>query len=485
MNGPIINKTKNHFTTRDSLGIENVATTLSRDACPVVNTVTPRPFYWALIDWCYYDWYKNHNEEERTRAKVNEYIKKTNYFVALGNILANGYTDAAFTGSSNINQNYDRNAELFSFDDSYLQKTGAMNYYPAGLDSMKMVVSSDDTTNFNEKPKLTDTDRGDGVALAKAFDKIISQTEFYKEYRFKSKDIPKAVLTELASIVTIDLAAFDECKTILKRNLFELNALYSLNLKDCKDYINYVKASYGIDLDTNAKCREVFYDYFSSKGLNYQLPDELKNVALKWETIIGRQYLTIGLEILWKYMLEMLNGIYTSEEWIGYCLKQPNDFFELEADLSSIVAEQHYSFDVREKIINDERLSKETNPNSVASALRIILSVYNRFSKRNDINVDYLNNGGSRSVSMSQAFDTIDNYLDRPIRDFLIFIMDNYLIKQHLTTAFYKMIEGRNGYYIEEVDGRFIRKHHFDLGFQGIRMVQLHSVMNDLGVLNG
>ena len=65
MNGPIINRTKNHFTTRDSLGIENVATTLSRDACPVVNTVTPRPFCWAFIDWCYYGWYKNHCEEER------------------------------------------------------------------------------------------------------------------------------------------------------------------------------------------------------------------------------------------------------------------------------------------------------------------------------------------------------------------------------------------------------------------------------------
>ena len=53
--GPRLNNITRNFTTRDSLGIEGVATSISAEICPIVNTVTPRPFYWAFITWCYYD----------------------------------------------------------------------------------------------------------------------------------------------------------------------------------------------------------------------------------------------------------------------------------------------------------------------------------------------------------------------------------------------------------------------------------------------
>ena len=53
--GPRLNNISRNFTTRDSLGIEGVATSISAEICPIVNTVTPRPFYWAFITWCYYD----------------------------------------------------------------------------------------------------------------------------------------------------------------------------------------------------------------------------------------------------------------------------------------------------------------------------------------------------------------------------------------------------------------------------------------------
>ena len=55
--GPQINNTSRTFTTRDSVGIEGIANTISADLCPVVNTVTPRPYYWAFITWCYWKYY--------------------------------------------------------------------------------------------------------------------------------------------------------------------------------------------------------------------------------------------------------------------------------------------------------------------------------------------------------------------------------------------------------------------------------------------
>ena len=42
--GPRLNNISRNFTTRDSLGIEGVATSISAEICPIVNTVTPRPF---------------------------------------------------------------------------------------------------------------------------------------------------------------------------------------------------------------------------------------------------------------------------------------------------------------------------------------------------------------------------------------------------------------------------------------------------------
>ena len=43
-NGPRLNDFTTNFTTRDSLGVESVATSISAEICPIINTVTPRPF---------------------------------------------------------------------------------------------------------------------------------------------------------------------------------------------------------------------------------------------------------------------------------------------------------------------------------------------------------------------------------------------------------------------------------------------------------
>ena len=62
----------NAFTTRDSLGVEGVATSISAEICPIINKVTPRPFYWAFMCWIYYDYYKNIQvEKEITKALIS------------------------------------------------------------------------------------------------------------------------------------------------------------------------------------------------------------------------------------------------------------------------------------------------------------------------------------------------------------------------------------------------------------------------------
>ena len=480
MSGPVINDTVKNFTTRDSLGIESVATTISREICPIVNTVTPRPFYWALMDWCFYDWY-SHFPDQQKREFVYKYIRKINYFIALGNILANGrYVENSFTGSQKA---YDlfKDGDSFSFNEDYLTGIGAMGYYPAGLDTMEMVVTRNvNTLEVYKEPHIREKDGG---LLAKAFDKIISTTAFYK-YRFSKSSIPKDVLIELGQKINIDLKGFDECKQILKENLFEKKSRYKL--ADCKDYINYVKSTYSIDLDTNSKCRNVFFDYFSPRSLNRSIPENLREISNEWEIVVGRQYLTTGLEVLWKHMIKELKGLLTIEEWVDSCISDSSFSFDINEELASVIKLFNYDFETRERIINEERLLRPIGENSIENALKIMLSVYNRFYDREDLNRKYYHYGDERaSISFDRFFNAIEDHKNKPISEFIIYVMKEFLIKQHLRVAFNKMLENRDGYYIEEVDGRYMQKSSFNFDFQGIRMVQLYSVMSDLDLLNG
>lgn len=475
--GPTINNTRRKPTPRDTLGIENVATSIQGEICPVVNTVTPKPYYWAFIDWCYYDWYTN-NKNKKTKKDVNKYIRKVNYYIALGNILANGYFGGTYTGSQNIYNSYSRNKEKYKFDESYIKGIGDMNYYPAGLDSMGMIITSNDNTNeVYIEPVIREKD---GVVLAKAFDVIIKKTEYYQKYRFKDVAVPKDVLIELGKTIKYDLKGFDDCKKILKENLFNRKIRYKLN--ECKDYILYVKKEFGIPLNNEAICRNVFYDYFSPNGsMKNSIPSELATICKEWEFVMARQYMIMGLEILWKYMLEQLNGLYTKDEWFKQCLNVSKNSFSLNSELSTIMS-FNLEFDEREKIIN---LEKSRSDKSIENSLKIIISTFNRINNRKDVPSKYYSYGSNRNaISMEEITNTITNFQQRTIKDFILYIMENYLLKQHLQTAFTKMLGNRDGYYIQQVENQFIKKKDFKLNFQGIRMVELYSVMKDLDIVN-
>ena len=75
-------------------------------------------------------------------------------------------------------------------------------------------------------------------------------------------------------------------------------------------------------------------------------------------------------------------------------------------------------------------------------------------------------------------------YSAKSVKEFITFIMNNYLLLQHFNTAFEKMIQGRDGYYVEKFENFYARKEFFKLDFQGLRMIQLTSVMKDLNILN-
>ena len=234
--GPLLNELSSRFTTRDSLGIEGVATSIAREICPIVNTVTPRPFYWAFLTWCYYDFYNNCEPKDRKSDNVYKYAKMQNFFFALASDIND--TDGAngFTGADTIRRRIDLNKKQFSYDENYLVHTlSSMGYYTPGLYTMGFITDVDPETMDELKyPHLTK----EGEKLAKAFDKVFSSTKYYKNYRKKGKDVPTDILIELDNQIRIDLEGFDEVKTILVEHLF--NKESQKKLIESHNYIKFI-----------------------------------------------------------------------------------------------------------------------------------------------------------------------------------------------------------------------------------------------------
>lgn len=487
--GPKLNNISKNFTTRDSLGIEGVATSIQGEICPVVNTVTPRAFYWPFMVWIYYDFYKYSGIPDRTVEAFDAYLKRQDYFFVLATLLTKGSDQENLVGKQQSQLDLDSNPDgPYYFNPSYFKtRYGGMQYYNAGCLSMLFVTGEnpEDGKQYS-LPVL----RPEGEKMAKAFEAVINGTEYYKSYRRNDKAVPKAVLEEYGKVINFGLKGFDECKTILKHYLFDDDRASHLRsrsalLSDCANYLTLIIRDNQVDNLSLSRCRCIFYDHILPSGKTLKISDACISVANKWEIAVGRMYFTSGIEMIWKYMLEQLNEPLTMKDWITNSLKVSDFTWDLEKSLSSVIDDCYYDFETREDMISSTA-RRSTSAASIENGIKIILSVYNRFRNRTDFGderafFDYLKD--SQTISMTEMFELVDNYLDKTIREFIVYIMQFWVIEQHYLTAFEKMLQGRDGFFYEIIDNRYLRKHEFGLDFQGIRMLQLAQVMRDLDML--
>ena len=475
--GPRLNNISVKFTTRDSLGIEGVATSISAEICPIVNTVTPRPFYWAFITWCFYDYYKNCKPKDRSLSNVYKYVKMQNYFLALARNIVGIEESGGFTGTDTIKNKVDLKDSTFSYDEKYLKTTlSNMAYYIAGLSTMGFITDNDAEERF-KYPHL----RPEGEKLAKAFEKVIGETEYYKKYRSTGKNIPKKVLEELGNCVTIDLKHFNEVKQILVDHLF--NRKSQKKLIESHNYLKFLHKKYNLEWLNPAMCREIFFDYFSPRcKTSTKYPKDLKEIIDSWEIVVGRQYFTAGLEMIWKYMLENLNTPKTYKQWFNDCLNESTMTIDLKSKLITLIPQCNYNYMERENMIWNAESKVSSHKSNIENGIKLILSIYNRFNEREGYSSE---NREYCAISFNSFIALVEEYKEKTVEEFIQYIMYHYLLDQHMKIAFEKMLQGRDGYYVEKIEEGYVRKEYFSLGFQGIRMVQLFTAMQDLDVLEG
>ena len=479
--GPQLNNIARNFTTRDSLGIESVASSISGEICPVVNTVTPRAFYWPFMVWIYYDFYKYSGIEDRTIKSFDLYLKRQDYFFVLASLLTPGSDRTNLVGITQTQKDINQNKTgKYPFNPKYFKtKYGGMQYYNAGCLSMRFIVNQDPETGADYSfPKLTK----DGEKMALAFERVIKETQYYKKYRLLDIDVPEEVLKEYGHIINIGLVGFDECKEILKQKMFESNR--SFKLAESAQYVDYLNKQYGISEFDKAICRKMLFDHQDYSGNTIEIRSGLETISNEWEIVIGRQYFTAGLEIIWKYMLEQLDEPLTKKQWITKVIESSNIDIDINSSVSTLLDKVNLDYYAREQMISEGRAGNDSC--AVANGMKIILSIYNRFYNRDEMGEDrlFFDYGyDSDSISFSELFEGVNRFKNAFVKDFIVFVMDEWLIQQHYITAFEKMLRKNDGFYYEIIDDKYIKRFDFTVDFQDIRLIKLSQVMKDLDII--
>ena len=175
--GPILNDISRSFTTRDSLGIEGVATTIQASICPVINTVTPRVFYWPFLVWIYYDYYRYSEVEKVSFDTFSAYLKRQDYFFVMANLLNEGSDQTGLNGKQQAQKDIDQASKgPYKYNPSYFKSNyGGMQYYNAGCLSMYFVIDRDPE---NDKPLSVSKLTKEGEQLALAFQSVRKDIEY-------------------------------------------------------------------------------------------------------------------------------------------------------------------------------------------------------------------------------------------------------------------------------------------------------------------
>jgi hypothetical protein len=301
----------------------------------------------------------------------------------------------------------------------------------------------------------------------------------------KDVEVPKAVLQELGQVLKFNLDGFDEVKMLLKDALFtqKNNArLNNENLIKSSEYIKFIYFQYGITNPTLYEMRRVLFDYFSPRGEAKPYDDSLTEIVNDWEIVVGRQYLTMAVELMWKYMLWMLADTITLNEWVEICVNTAKWNIDYNKPLNTLLPECNYNFEEREKMISTGSGASRNYHANIETGLKILLSLYNRFVNRDELNENYLHEGDD--VSISSLIKLVDEYSDKPIIEFIQYVMVNWIVKRHEAVAREKLLQGRDGFYFERIDDLYVPAGHLaEPGFKGLRLLQLMQVMKDLDML--
>lgn len=475
MRGPLLNYAYKKHNNRDPLGIDGVSQSIVGQLCPIINSVTPHAIYWIFVNWIYYDLYVNRKTTDMSEKTLNSYIKRLNYFMILGNLL-NGVDVNDMVGVTNIRV-LDYNLDKYSYDDDYISTLTGINYYKAALTTAGFITFSD--LNLNEYQHLKFTQKGQNLALS--IDELIRHTNFYQKYVINDNYIDVLVddIKEFGKIVSFNLECLHESKKLLKKYFFGTIDQLSLQY----EFIKYLYYELKIEDISDNGLRTFLYDYFSPRSLNNKCSHELVDLVRGWEVLVSRHYFTNAIEMMFSYVLELLNVPVNIDDFIDELVENVSN-----EKVSDYISMYNLKGEDIHEILSYARNKRNSHDKNIDNAVKILCSLYNRLSEREDLNQEFLDmdNEGT-SISINRMLKDIQKYKNKSVKDFSKYILKEYVIMQHINTAKRKMQLNEDsfflGYYNDIIYG--LNLYIYDYGYQNLRINNLFQVIKELDMLGG
>lgn len=475
---PILNNTERNFTTRDNLGITGATTTLQAKLCPVVNTVTPRAFYWPFMVWNYYEYHQYKKNADKSMKDFDKtFLKRNDYYFVLGNLLSQQSEDY-LVGKTKTRDDIIPGKNYYSYNTEYfLPRYGGMQYYNAGCDTLGFITSESEGSKF-DFPKIT---KQLGEPLALAFIDAVKNTEYYKNYRFPCEQVPTDVLYKWGERVNLSMNNLFECKRLLKETLFSQTKRNATLL----DSVALVQHIYRTNSEPSSnELRYLLFQKYYEDSLNNTFPDELKNITVSWECVVARQYMTFALELIWKGLISVLGIPVSIDKWIEDFIKTSSFIeFSLSDTVANAVAKYNLPSDKIESMLIEGKTNRTNVKMLFELAFSVLASINNRYKNRTDIDSILISYGDE--VSIKELIRLLEEFENKSIKEFLTYISENWIIRRHLLVAQEKMYYDRDAFYFHMNDGLcFTTGHDVSADFQGIRLLQLMQVMKDLDMFD-
>ena len=466
--GPIINKHKGKNVPRDPLGILGVSQSIVDEICPIINSVTPNAFYWIFLNWIYYDYYAIRRLDLNSKIKIDDYIKTLNYFMVLGNKL-NNVNYNSMMGNQYFTKLLENSSDAYSYDEKYIANLTTIYYYNGALYTARLISNFD--KDGNNLGHIVFCKKGENLAVS-IYD-LIKETKFYKEYILKNnyENVPASVIKEFAEIASFKMEKLTKAKELLRFDFFN----------ECKELTIHEKLIKHFYYDMNMKdinekdLRKYLCNYYSPRWDNNDIEPELKQTIARWEVLVNRHFFVTTLYLLFS---DFIMDLHTTE------YKKYIEEFVSNLDDIKLV-----DFLNSNKIRSDEIMSilaKKKKENSLIDVLKIFSTIYYSLNNRDDIDTNALlkDNYGT-SISLDKMLNDIEKYKNKTLKEYVIYVINEYIVNQHLKTARRKFLYGENNYYFT-IEGEMIYKVNYDsldMGLQNMRINQTISVMKDLDML--
>lgn len=479
--GPKFNNIKRNFATRNSMGFDEVINSLQDQASSIITNVTDNIYYIGFIAWSINDYLNNTEEKDRTASDMNNHFKIQNFFFTASFLLKDINSTGASGNTYIRGYVMENKTDTFVYNPNYIETLQTtMGYYRPGLTPLFLLMTETADGESLKYPHITPY----GIELANVFENIIKNTDYFKKYR-NSTTVPRSVLLELGNYVNLNMKNMPTLQKKLYEVLFDnkYNKDYLNNLSLDKDYLLYTIDKYKCNF--NEEIRKILYDYYSPKSLNKALPKELENTAKIWEIIMGRQYFTIGLSMIWKHVLNLLDEPMVEDKWVEKVRNKILENIDADETLESLLSESNYTYEEREEMLKIG--VRQIRSNLLVDGLKVMLSVYNRFDNRKDL-TNYHKmfgiNDAYDTIPLLAFFDSVKKHKKEKAVDYLIMIMKRLIIQNKLI-GYKKLQRGKNGYYYEYNNGYYFKILEYEYDYAGNRMINVYRALEDLDLLGG